>query len=108
MFLVKKLPDEIYTRKLYPLWHFSKYKEEELNILDFIQESNISDKNGIIDYYNNDFGSKWYGIWGASFGGKIEYLKQLYEKFNIHDNIDSKYFTKKALKLFERYIGLVG
>jgi hypothetical protein len=110
MFLLRPLPIDILFEKYYSLWYFEKYRSFDNLVHEYLIKDTVIDSkyhDHLIHIYHNFFRKKWFGVFGASFGGKTEILNEIWNVLNITpENID-KYIGRYGLKVFERYLGII-
>jgi hypothetical protein len=110
MVLIKPFNENILNKRFYYLWHFDAlYNQYSDQVIPLICNTkfNYKEQCELLNKYNNEGGTTWFGLFGPAFGGKISILKQLWDKLNINDKNLVNYVGKAQIMMAERYISLI-
>ena len=110
MILLKKLPDQILTKKFYFLWHFDIALDDHfLNVISLVVNSKLTERQiylAIEKYMTKDF-PDWKGLFGPGFGGNYESLKLFWNALNVKKDALETYIGKDMAMSTERSFSLV-
>lgn len=108
MFILKRIPEDIFTNNIFPLWCFTdEFTYEFYDFKEFIINSNFDDTD-TINFTDSTITAKraGYGVFGGVFGGDLKTLTFIHEKLNFSNNLD-KFVGHYNLQKLERFFGVL-
>ena len=107
MTLLKKLPNSIFFKKLYYLWHFTDYKENHHHqIAQYLQHSRFSIQDQLEIYKLYDTYTGWVPCFGPAFGGCKKDLLEIVKLLNLKENC-KLYSQKQNIQCSERFLAIL-
>lgn len=111
MVLLKRLPDEIFNKRFYFLWHFDIYPDDchEIvrSLVDNICILSPDSKQSLLYKFYNKFVEEWRGLFGPAFGGNFKTLQLFWNTLNVNLDTLHIYLDRRHLRAAERYFSLV-